>query len=97
MCFDFQCDRLQTRLQEQQLVSSQAELTHKAESADKDDVIVKTQADLRVMAERFANAQNQVSVSLFLPYVSTAAEITICRSVLNRIVLQKTIFCVRSL
>lgn len=57
----FQCDRLQIRIQEQDLTASQAEITHKSEVTEKDDIIAKVQSDLRVMEERLTNAQNQVS------------------------------------
>ena len=55
-----QSDRLQTRIQERDLMASQSEIVHKSDIADRDETIAKLQSDLRVIEEKLANTQSQV-------------------------------------
>ena len=51
-------------------MTSQTEVAHKSEIADKDDQIAKIHSDMRVLEERLANAQMQVlfMFSIILPW-----------------------------
>ena len=60
-----QNDQLQTRIQEQELLSSQQEISHKSDTSDREEFISKLHADVTVLEQKLSSTQDQVCIRIF--------------------------------